>query len=274
MAAHGITVYAVGCEPALGSYRFARDFMCTLAETTGGQAVALSSAKNLADVIINGSAEEISLTHLSREVEEEIQRVREQEGSDQDEDEVIEKAAMNLQKRSVKSKHMRHDGAMTNAAPEVWAGATSLKSAKAALCSAIDSPRSDSSALSGEECEEVYKKASLSSSSRHFKSKRAKKEKAEKKSMAMIGKAEKKPRSFMSLFFGAAEAADESDKVSSRASSESGDRETVRAAPVSRGRSAKSPIRKTLGTNVLEEDAISLDQVKRIAKRSKMKAAA
>merc|ERR1719353_1034911 len=76
MAAHGITVYTVGCEPALGSYRFARDFMCTLAELTGGQAIALSSAKQLADVIINGSVEEISLTLLQREVDNEIELIQ------------------------------------------------------------------------------------------------------------------------------------------------------------------------------------------------------
>lgn len=76
MAAHGITVYAVGCEPALGAYRFARDFMCSLAEITGGQAIALSSAKMLAEVIVNGSSEEISMTQLQRQVEEEIQAVR------------------------------------------------------------------------------------------------------------------------------------------------------------------------------------------------------
>ena len=39
-----------GCEPALGAYQFARDFFCTVAEVTGGQAVALSSAAMLADV--------------------------------------------------------------------------------------------------------------------------------------------------------------------------------------------------------------------------------
>ena len=74
MAAHGITVcldrllgerflrlcaacvrsvqkicerYSVGCEPALGSYAHARDFLCSVAEITGGQAVALSSAASL-----------------------------------------------------------------------------------------------------------------------------------------------------------------------------------------------------------------------------------
>merc|ERR1719262_2078215 len=91
MAAHGITCYAVGCEPALGNYLFARDFMCTLAEITGGQAVALSSAALLADVIVNGSAEEISMNMLQREAEQELDHVRtlaEDAGEDLD-DEVL-----------------------------------------------------------------------------------------------------------------------------------------------------------------------------------------
>merc|ERR1740130_885665 len=76
MAAEEITCYTVGCEPALGGYRNARDFMCTLAEITGGQAIALGSAALLAEVIVNGSAEEISMTMLSREVEQEVEHVR------------------------------------------------------------------------------------------------------------------------------------------------------------------------------------------------------
>merc|ERR1711988_353879 len=76
MAANGITMYTVGCEPALGNYRFARDFMCNIAEITGGQAIALSSAELLADVIVNGSSEEIALTQLEREVEEELAAVQ------------------------------------------------------------------------------------------------------------------------------------------------------------------------------------------------------
>merc|ERR1711959_458067 len=87
MAAHGITVYSVGCEPALGAYRFARDFMCSLAEITGGQAIALSSAKMLADVIVNGSAEEIELTALSRGIDAEIEAVRQEAGGVELEDE-------------------------------------------------------------------------------------------------------------------------------------------------------------------------------------------
>lgn len=68
MGVENITVYTVGCEPALGHYRFARDFFCNVAEMTGGQAIALGSAQLLADVIINGSAEELALSKLQRQV--------------------------------------------------------------------------------------------------------------------------------------------------------------------------------------------------------------
>merc|ERR1719463_920547 len=138
MAGDGITVYAVGCEPALGGFRFARDFMCSLAEITGGQAVALSSAERLADVIINGSAEEISLTRLTREVEEEVERVRGAAAGPMEEEELQMQACFNLQSRGVRSKQMRHDGAMQQKNATVWKGASSLAAAKVELCKSVD----------------------------------------------------------------------------------------------------------------------------------------
>merc|ERR1712188_73337 len=123
MAAQDITVYTVGCEPALGYYTFARDFMCTVAEITGGQAIALSSAKLLADVIVNGSAEEIALTKLQREIDEEIDVVRAEAGGEELADEVlVARACKNLQSRNVESMQMMHDGAMAHSerTKEVW----------------------------------------------------------------------------------------------------------------------------------------------------------
>jgi hypothetical protein len=146
MAAGGITVYSVGCEPALGSYRFARDFMCSLAEITGGQAVALSSADKLAEVIINGSAEEISLTRLTREVEEEVERVRVTSASAHepfDEDAVQMQAWQNLHSRGVMSKQMRHDGAMKQKNASVWKSASSLSAAKMELSKTVEAPGAD-----------------------------------------------------------------------------------------------------------------------------------
>jgi len=122
MAAHGITVYTVGCEPALGQYSFARDFMCTVAEITGGQAIALSSAKLLADVIVNGSAEEIALTKLQREIDAEIDVVRSEGGVDLEEDVLIARACKNLQSRNVTSMQMCHDGGMAyrDSSQSIW----------------------------------------------------------------------------------------------------------------------------------------------------------
>lgn len=114
MAAHGITVYTVGCEPALGGYIFARDFMCTVAEITGGQAIALSSAKLLADVIVNGSAEEIALTKLQREIDAEIDVVRAEAGGDLEDEVLVARACKNLQERNVESMQMVHDGGMAH----------------------------------------------------------------------------------------------------------------------------------------------------------------
>mmetsp|Transcript_41190 Transcript_41190/g.86171 ORF Transcript_41190/g.86171 Transcript_41190/m.86171 type:complete len:427 (-) Transcript_41190:76-1356(-) len=139
MAALGIACYTVGCEPALGMYHFARDFMCTLAEITGGQAVALGSAALLADVIVNGSAEEISLTHLQSEVEEEIgfvQQAAEAHSELIDVAETVRRATVNLQSKNVRSKQMRTDGAMLNSNHDIWHAkeTSTLMAAKAKLC--------------------------------------------------------------------------------------------------------------------------------------------
>lgn len=123
MAAYGIACYAVGCEPTLGRYRFARDFMCQLAEITGGQAVALSSASLLADVIVNGSAEEISLTSLQREVEQEVQRVQDEalaRSEAVDREEISRRACQNLQSRGISSRKMETDGGMQNMNAAIW----------------------------------------------------------------------------------------------------------------------------------------------------------
>lgn len=141
MASQSITCYTVGCEPALGAYLFARDFMCTLAETTGGQAIALSSASLLADVIINGSAEEISLTRLQREVDSELDhvlRLAQAQAESIDDAECARRAWTNLNSRNVVSKQMRCDGGMKNAHHGIWhkpgSGPRTLASTKAELC--------------------------------------------------------------------------------------------------------------------------------------------
>jgi hypothetical protein len=140
MAVQEITCYTVGCEPALGCYSFARDFMCTLAEITGGQAVALGSAALLAEVIVNGSAEEISMTMLQREVENEVDHVRhmaESAGEQLDDEAVYRRATTNLHARNVRTKQMRTDGGrMQNAHGSVWhkSEKQTLAATKVELC--------------------------------------------------------------------------------------------------------------------------------------------
>nr|XP_022298722.1 uncharacterized protein LOC111107687 [Crassostrea virginica] len=70
MAKKGIALYSVGC----GLSGDIMDFFMALAFKTGGQYVPLSNAKNLAEVIIGGAQEEVSLEKWMAEVDEEVQR--------------------------------------------------------------------------------------------------------------------------------------------------------------------------------------------------------
>lgn len=154
MAAHGITCYTVGVEPVLGQYSFARDFMCTVAEITGGQAVALSSAALLADVIVHGSVEEISLTRLQRKVEAEVESVERTAKESREAistEECHRRACLNLQAQGVTSAQMSTDGGMLNLTPAVWhksARPQTLAGAKAELM-AMGPPPTPQPAMAG-----------------------------------------------------------------------------------------------------------------------------
>lgn len=78
MAESGITIYSVGCEPALSQYRFARGFLVALADITEGQAVSLASSALLADVILGGAMEELGLQSLAAEYEQQIAQINEE----------------------------------------------------------------------------------------------------------------------------------------------------------------------------------------------------
>lgn len=66
MSKKGITLYCVGCEPAISRFK---DFFSALAFITGGQYVPLRNAKLLSKVIVGGAVEEISLEKLMEEVQ-------------------------------------------------------------------------------------------------------------------------------------------------------------------------------------------------------------
>lgn len=69
LAERGITLYAVGCEPAISPYT---DFFSAIAYITGGQYIPLSRANLLSQVIVSGAGEELSLEKLLEEVGEEV----------------------------------------------------------------------------------------------------------------------------------------------------------------------------------------------------------
>jgi len=76
LASKGITIYTVGCEPEINKYKFARAFLISLANLTGGQPIGLSNANYLADVILGSTIEELGITKLLEKVEEETERVK------------------------------------------------------------------------------------------------------------------------------------------------------------------------------------------------------
>lgn len=113
MSMKGICIYSVGCEPALSSYNFARDFFVAAAQKTNGQAVSLRSAAALADVIMGGAIEEMDLQQLADEVVAEVRQMREargggsaaaEEGYDSEEERATAWSA--IQSRGHRTRHM------------------------------------------------------------------------------------------------------------------------------------------------------------------------
>jgi len=71
LAKQGVTLYSVGCEPAIVPYR---DFFMALAYIAGGQYIPLNRPQKLIDAIIGGAKEELSLQQFSSDVQAEIQK--------------------------------------------------------------------------------------------------------------------------------------------------------------------------------------------------------
>lgn len=68
MAAQGVTLYSIVCEPSMGQYGSGRAFFQAVSELTGGLTVALASAQLLAEVMMSSALEEMSLEALMPEV--------------------------------------------------------------------------------------------------------------------------------------------------------------------------------------------------------------
>lgn len=109
MLKRGITVYTVGCEPALSNYRFATDFFDAVATITSGKFLPLTSAHLLADVIIGGAQEEIALEKLMTDLRQEIKQQTASETRALSEDELAERVSAAFAKKGYQANQLSVD---------------------------------------------------------------------------------------------------------------------------------------------------------------------
>lgn len=129
MAEKQITLYCVGVEPSISKFLFItpfdylfsfsivpyRDFFMSLAYITGGQYVPMVNAKLLAQVIIGGVREEISLERLMQDAQEDInQEIKTAEEEGADENEITARVNQLLLKRNTRVRQMENTAGMTS----------------------------------------------------------------------------------------------------------------------------------------------------------------
>jgi len=124
MAEHGITLYCIGCEPALAA---CKSFFVALAHITGGQYCPLGNAATLCSAVVSGMREEISLERLMGDVRSHIEQC-----ADMSEEQQARFVQEKLQERGVRAQHLSHDGKATELTEDAIAmsKADSLASAR------------------------------------------------------------------------------------------------------------------------------------------------
>ncbi|GAB5037786.1 elongation factor-2 kinase [Nannochloropsis oceanica] len=134
LAACGITLYTVGCEPAISTYENCKDILIFMAEATGGQALVLESASLLASVILAGAQEEVGLTRLEREVREVMREAGREAGEEEDEDVWVARVKEALRRKGTRTRQLKTNmRRMTSVQTEVIASCSSLEEAKRRL---------------------------------------------------------------------------------------------------------------------------------------------
>jgi len=90
LASKGVIVYAVGVEPVLSTqYKFARDFMMTVAKITEGKFLPLGRADVLSDVIVSGAIEGLNLAEIWGNIENDVKAEAAKKGENIAESELI-----------------------------------------------------------------------------------------------------------------------------------------------------------------------------------------
>ncbi|XP_033736160.1 LOW QUALITY PROTEIN: uncharacterized protein LOC117324418 [Pecten maximus] len=105
LAAKGITLYSVGCEPDINPYK---EFFTAIAYLTGGQYIPLRGAKALTQVIIGGAQEEISLERWMAEVDEEVQREISM-GNQINDDEMTRRVQAKMDSKGIRGKKLQRN---------------------------------------------------------------------------------------------------------------------------------------------------------------------
>jgi len=139
MASKGITIYPVGCEPALSNYKNARAFMVGLAEITEGYATSLSSSKLLADIILGGTAEEIGLQALAAQYESQIEQIRvtvsKSKGAEASDSEVASALFNEMKSSNVQTVAWKCDGKISDVRSPYFSKNSSLVAARYEMAS-------------------------------------------------------------------------------------------------------------------------------------------
>lgn len=138
LATKGVTIYTVGCEPEINNYKFARAFLISLANLTGGQPIGLNNANSLADVILGSTIEELGITKLLEKVEEETHKVRFKYsscGKSFTDDMVLNEVYTNLSSTGMTTPQVKGCNVMRDISEGIIEGSDSLLSAKEKLSS-------------------------------------------------------------------------------------------------------------------------------------------
>ncbi|OWF47447.1 uncharacterized protein LOC110454344 [Mizuhopecten yessoensis] len=114
LAAKGITLYFVGCEPPINQYK---EFFTAIAYLTGAQCIPLRGAKALTQVIIGGAQEEISLERWMDEVDEEVQKEI-AAGNQINDDEMTRRAQAKMDSKGIRGKKLQRNNLYLEAASE------------------------------------------------------------------------------------------------------------------------------------------------------------
>jgi len=241
MAEKYITVYTVGCEPGLGTFVYARDFMKAVADLTAGKHCALSGSHLLAKLIIAGAEEEIQLDKLMEQV---VQETKAAGGSvDTGTEELSEDMALKISARLKEKGMVTHQVKVDEIVDEkgyVKASAIAKASKLSDVKKELDSFASEKRSLNVS----AYKGSASVSSSKSSEAPAAEK---------------KRSSSFLSRF------KKSEKKEESKDSKESETKEDI---------SVKEdlPVKEVEEQNVaLEDDYISSEQVKRVVMKYKKK---